>query len=53
LNEWLAIAILLDELILTGEKASGNFLIEQANPVASDVRGGGSGHWLLEEAPKQ
>ena len=52
MNEWLEIANLLDERILTGEKASGNFLIEQANPVASDVRGGGSGHWLLEEAPQ-
>ncbi len=41
-------------LVLTGEKASGNFLIEQARLVASDVRGlvvTGSGHWLMEEAP--
>jgi pimeloyl-ACP methyl ester carboxylesterase len=41
-------------LVLTGEKASGNFLIEQAKLVASDVRGEiikGSGHWLMEEAP--
>jgi pimeloyl-ACP methyl ester carboxylesterase len=41
-------------LILTGEKASGNFLIEQGRLVASDVRGivvKGSGHWLMEEAP--
>jgi pimeloyl-ACP methyl ester carboxylesterase len=42
-------------LVLTGEKASGNFLIEQAKLVASDVRGQvimGSGHWLMEEAPR-
>ena len=42
-------------LVLTGEKASGNFLIEQARLVASDVRGQvvmGSGHWLMEEAPQ-
>jgi len=42
-------------LVLTGEKASGNFLIEQARLVASDVRGQvvmGSGHWLMEEAPR-
>jgi pimeloyl-ACP methyl ester carboxylesterase/nicotinamidase-related amidase len=42
-------------LVLTGEKASGNFLIEQAKLVASDVRGqvvAGSGHWLMEEAPQ-
>ncbi len=42
-------------LVLTGEKASGNFLIEQAKLVASDVLGQvvvGSGHWLMEEAPQ-
>ena len=41
-------------LVLTGEKASGPFLIEQAKLVASDVRGQvvtGAGHWLMEEAP--
>lgn len=41
-------------LVLTGEKASGTFLIEQAKLVAADVRGvvvPGSGHWLMEEAP--
>jgi pimeloyl-ACP methyl ester carboxylesterase len=42
-------------LVLTGEKASGNFLIEQVKQVASDVSGQvvmGSGHWLMEEAPQ-
>jgi pimeloyl-ACP methyl ester carboxylesterase len=42
-------------LVLSGEKAGGSFLIEQANLVASDVRGeivAGAGHWLMEEAPK-
>jgi pimeloyl-ACP methyl ester carboxylesterase len=42
-------------LVLTGEKASGTFLIEQARLVAIDVRGvvvPGSGHWLMEEAPQ-
>jgi pimeloyl-ACP methyl ester carboxylesterase len=41
-------------LVLTGEKASGAFLIEQAKLVCSDVRGQivpGAGHWLMEEAP--
>jgi pimeloyl-ACP methyl ester carboxylesterase len=41
-------------LVLTGEKASGNFLIEQAKLVAKNVQGqvvAGSGHWLIEEAP--
>ncbi len=42
-------------LVLSGEKAGGTFLIEQARLVASDARGQivvGSGHWLMEEAPK-
>jgi quercetin dioxygenase-like cupin family protein len=41
-------------LVLTGEKASGNFLIEQARLVATNVQGQvvkGSGHWLIDEAP--
>jgi pimeloyl-ACP methyl ester carboxylesterase len=40
-------------LVLTGEKASGTFLIEQARLVATDVTGvvvKGAGHWLMEEA---
>jgi pimeloyl-ACP methyl ester carboxylesterase len=43
-------------LVLTGEKASGNFLIEQGRLVDSNVEGvviKGSGHWLMEEAPDQ
>jgi len=43
-------------LVLTGEKASGSFLIEQARLVDSNVQGvviKGSGHWLMEEAPRQ
>jgi pimeloyl-ACP methyl ester carboxylesterase len=43
-------------LVLTGEKASGKTLIEQARLAASDVEGvivRGSGHWLMEEAPRQ
>lgn len=42
-------------LVLTGEKASGNFLIEQTLLVATNVQGQvvtGSGHWLMEEAPQ-
>jgi pimeloyl-ACP methyl ester carboxylesterase len=41
-------------LVMTGEKASGQFLIEQAKLVDSNVTGivvHGSGHWLMEEAP--
>jgi len=43
-------------LVLTGEKASGEFLIEQGRLVATTVEGvviRGSGHWLMEEAPEQ
>jgi pimeloyl-ACP methyl ester carboxylesterase len=40
-------------LVLTGEKASGTFLIDQTRLVASNVSGTvvkGSGHWLMDEA---
>lgn len=43
-------------LVLSGEKAGGNFLIEQGRLVATNVEGviiKGSGHWLMEEAPGQ
>lgn len=43
-------------LVITGEKASGEFLITQAQLVANDVHGvviKGSGHWLIDEAPDQ
>lgn len=43
-------------LVLTGEKASGAFLIEQAELVDTNVEGvivPGAGHWLIDEAPDQ
>jgi pimeloyl-ACP methyl ester carboxylesterase len=43
-------------LVLTGEKASGEFLIQQGRLVATNVEGAvirKSGHWLMEEAPHQ
>ena len=43
-------------LVLGGEKASGDFLIEQGKLVDSNVRGvivPGAGHWLMEEAPEK
>jgi pimeloyl-ACP methyl ester carboxylesterase len=43
-------------LVLTGEKASGEFLIQQARLVAKKVEGvvvRNSGHWLMEEATDQ
>jgi quercetin dioxygenase-like cupin family protein len=41
--------------VLTGEKGSGNGLIEQTKLVAGNVQSQmvmGSGHWLMEEAPQ-
>ena len=41
--------------VISGEKSGGTFLIDQVKLVATDVRGqviAGSGHWLMEEAPK-
>lgn len=49
-------ALPMPVLVLTGEKASGSFLIEQTRLVATNVQGrviAGSGHWLMEEAPDQ
>ena len=43
-------------LVLTGEKASGDFLIVQGKQVADNVEGfviKGSGHWLIDEEPNQ
>ncbi|MEW6373455.1 MAG: alpha/beta hydrolase [Pseudomonadota bacterium] len=42
-------------LVLTGEKASGQVLIDQAKLVDTKVEGvivPGAGHWLMEEAPQ-
>ena len=43
-------------LVLSGEKASGDFLVQQGRLVADNVDGvivKGSGHWLIDEAPDQ
>jgi len=43
-------------LVLSGEKAGGEFLIEQGRLVDSNVKGvlvKGAGHWLIDEAPQQ
>lgn len=43
-------------LVLAGERASGQFLIDQGTLVNSNVEGiivRGSGHWLMDEAPQQ
>jgi pimeloyl-ACP methyl ester carboxylesterase len=43
-------------LVLSGEKAGGQFLIDQGRMVADNVEGvivKGSGHWMIDEAPDQ
>jgi len=43
-------------LVLSGEKAGGQFLIDQGKMVDDHVEGfivPGSGHWLIDEAPEQ
>ena len=43
-------------LVISGEKAGGTFMIDQARLVAVDVHGfviKGAGHWLMEEAPQE
>ena len=51
----LATKLTMPMLVLTGEKASGTFLIEQARWSRRMCPGVvmGSGHWLMEEAPEQ
>jgi pimeloyl-ACP methyl ester carboxylesterase len=43
-------------LVLGGEKSGGEFLVTQGRMVATNVEGvivTGSGHWLIDEAPRQ
>ena len=43
-------------LVLGGEKSGGEFLISQGKLVATNVEGViilGSGHWLIDEAPRR
>jgi len=43
-------------LVLSGEKAGGQFLIDQGKMVDTKVEGvivPGSRHWLMEEAPEK
>jgi len=51
-----AVKLSMPFLVLTGEKASGTFLIEQVRLAATNVSGTvvkGAGHWLIEEATEQ
>ncbi len=43
-------------LVIAGEKSGGTFLVDQVKLAATNVDGKvikGSGHWLMEEAPKE
>jgi len=54
--EFMKTKLTIPMLVLTGEKASGEFLIEQGRLVDSNVTGvvvKGAGHWLIDEAPDQ
>ena len=56
-RDWVAKTKLkMPMLVLAGERASGDLLIQQARMVADNVEGvtiKGSGHWLMDEAPDQ
>lgn len=56
LGELAKTPVTMPMLVLSGEKAGGQFLIEQGRLVDTNVEGvvvTGSGHWLMEEAPDQ
>jgi pimeloyl-ACP methyl ester carboxylesterase len=55
-QELAKVKLTMPMLVLAGEKASGDFLIKQGHLVADNVWGivvKKSGHWLVDEAPKQ
>ncbi len=54
--EFAKVKLTMPMLVLSGEKAGGEFLIQQGRLVADNVEGvivKASGHWLMEEAPEQ
>ena len=53
-HEYAAKPLTMPMLVITGEKGSGDFLVKQAELIATDVQSAivpGAGHWLMEEAP--
>jgi pimeloyl-ACP methyl ester carboxylesterase len=53
-HEYAAKPVMVPMIVLTGEKGAGDFLIKQAQLIATDVQSAtvpGAGHWLIEEAP--
>lgn len=54
LKEYAAKPLTMPMLVITGEKGGGDFLIKQAELIATDLQSAivpGAGHWLMEEAP--
>jgi pimeloyl-ACP methyl ester carboxylesterase len=53
-HEYAAKPLTMPMFVITGEKGSGDFLVKQAQLIATDVQSAvvpGAGHWLMEEAP--
>jgi pimeloyl-ACP methyl ester carboxylesterase len=53
-KEYAAKPLTMPMLVISGEKGGGELLVNQAQLIATDVRGAivpGAGHWLMEEAP--
>jgi pimeloyl-ACP methyl ester carboxylesterase len=53
-HEYAAKPLQMPMFVLTGEKGAGDFLVKQAQLIATDVQSAvvpGAGHWLMEEAP--
>jgi pimeloyl-ACP methyl ester carboxylesterase len=53
-HDYAAKPVTMPMLVLTGEKGSGDFLVNQTQLIATDVQSAvvpGAGHWLMEEAP--
>jgi pimeloyl-ACP methyl ester carboxylesterase len=53
-HDYAAKPVTMPMLVLTGEKGSGDFLVKQAQLIATDLQSAvvpGAGHWLMEEAP--
>lgn len=53
-HEYAAKPLTMPMFVLTGEKGAGDFLVKQAQLIATDLQSAivpGAGHWVLEEAP--
>jgi len=53
-HEYAAKPLTMPMFVITGERGSGDFLVQQAELIATDVQSAvvpGAGHWLMEEAP--